>query len=551
MEQSQSIFRQDRLNARLLRIYLYYRLILALLLLASFWGEVADDLVGRIDPRLFSVTAIAYVLLCMATLAVCRRHRFEVRSPTLFFILLTDIISQTLLMHASGGLASGLGYLLLVTVAAGSIFFTGQLAILVAAMASICIILESATTLLFLEQKGGSIFPAGILGILLFFTSLIFQGLNRALRTAQEQADRESEQSAQLQKLNELIVSRMLTGIIVIDTGDKIELINRAAVELLGGHRSGVPLAPGQDIHIEPRLYKQLVRWRSYPWLRTPPFTPKYGDIELQANFTRLDERGENRTLIFLEDLRAAAQHAQQLKLASLGRLTGSIAHEIRNPLGAISHASQLLAEHNNADPAAAKLTDIIDRHSRRVNHIIENVLGLSRHKPNSLQKFNLRDWLKRFLEDYREYAPDAQVELDAQNRQLQATFDPGHLQQILTNLLDNAVRHTRKATGEARARLRLTRDTDDDLPTLDVIDMGPGVPREHRGKLFEPFFTTEPEGTGLGLYIARELCTINFATLKYLPPQGDEPGCFRLHFAHPDKLLPRSEHAKTSGADH
>ncbi len=315
MPSSHNTLGNNKLITRLLRIYLYYRLTLALLLLALFALNLSPDIVGSHSPTLFAAAAGGYSALALLTL-LASRHRRLTHPAALFFILLTDIIAHTLMMHASGGLHSGFGYLMLVTVAAGSIFFSGQLAILVAAIASICIILESVTTALLVMQAPDTIFPAGILGLLLFITSLIFQGLSRALRTAQELAARESEQSAQLQELNQIIVSRMLTGIVVIDGQDNIELINGAAVELLGGHRPGIPLASGQNLRVERELYRQLERWRSYPWLRTPPFTPKSGTTEIQANFTHLDQGGTNRTFIFLEDLRAAAQQAQQLKLA-------------------------------------------------------------------------------------------------------------------------------------------------------------------------------------------------------------------------------------------
>ncbi len=167
------------------------------------------------------------------------------------------------------------------------------------------------------------------------------------------------------------------------------------------------------------------------------------------------------------------------------------------------------------------------------------------------LQKLNLGDWLKRFIADYGDSVPDADIELMADTPAVQVSFDPSHLQQILTNLLDNAIRHSREHCGQPWAALRVSVSRVDDLPLLDVLDRGGGVPEEHRGKLFEPFFTTSGEGSGLGLYIARELCEINFATLRYLPPQNDRPGSFRVGFSHPDKLLPRKEHDQTTGTDH
>ncbi len=544
MQDFQDYTQTDRLSSKLLRIYTTYRVILALLLAGVFFSGFASEILGSRYSQLFAVVSLSYILLALATVAIGHFSGYRSSAASLFFILITDIVVLTLLMHASGSLSSGLGFLMLVTVAAGSIFFTGQLGILVAAVASICIVVESIVSSYFLLSRTNTVFPSGLLGILLFITALIFQYLNRAMRSAQEVADKEAEQSAHLQQLNEMIVQRMLTGIVVADAHDRIELINRSAVKLLGGHMPGIPLSPGQSLRVVPGLYQQMKRWREHPWLRTPPFLPKNGATEVQANFTTLHQGSQRRTLIYLDDLRAMAQHAQQLKLSSLGRLTGSIAHEIRNPLGAISHASQLLGELRAEDGDIALLTNIIEKHTRRVNQIVENVLQLSRQKAPATQKFSLNIWLTRFLVDYQDgCGRDCMLETNLQSPGGQVSFDPSHLQQVLTNLLDNAIRYSFQSTGEYWAEIRVFFDPEQENPLLEVIDRGPGVPAEGREKLFEPFYTTSGEGSGLGLYIARQLCEINYSSINYRAPDDGLPGAFRIRFAHPDKLLPSKEY--------
>ncbi|MEA3299854.1 MAG: PAS domain-containing sensor histidine kinase [Porticoccaceae bacterium] len=543
MEPDKIYFTQDALSARTLRFFLVYRLILALLLWGAFYLRVAPDIFGSANPGTYLYTAIIYPIATVLDLLTCRRQAYRPGVAHMVLILLVDICAHTLLMNASGGLGSGIGYLMLVTVAAGSFFFTGQLAILVAAIASIAIIIESASTVFTAGQQSSTLFPAGVLGMLLFITAMIFQGLNRALRRAEQVASQESEQSAQLQQLNELIISRMLTGILVVDGGGTIELINQAAVQLLGGN-SGTPFRRGDNLRKEPGLFRQLQRWQQTPLSRPKPFIPQQGNTEVQASFKPLDQSGHPRTMIFLEDFRAATQQAQQLKMASLGRLTGSIAHEIRNPLGAISHASQLLAEFRDGDAATARLTEIIAKQTRRVNQIVENVLQLSRRHNHSFERIDLVRWLPQFVADYRETSPrHPRVELRFEAEEISTSFDPSHLQQVLGNLLDNAVRYSLQHSGEPWAGLRAGLGGIDRLPVLDILDRGPGVAEKDRGKLFEPFFTTSGEGTGLGLYIARELCEINYATLKYQPPTATEPGFFRIGFVHPGKILERSDH--------
>lgn len=531
-------------SARLLRLYLFYRFCLALILLLTFTSKLVPYVFGSFAPKLYLSSAIVYVVIAAITLGFYQLQRHSLRNTQLLITLIFDIAIQTLLMYSSGGLASGIGYLLLVTVAAGSIFFTGQLAVLIPAIGSICIILESILATMVFGREDDTILPAGVLGVLLFLTSLLFSRLSKALVVAQEVAETESELSAELEQLNQLIINRMRTGIVVVNGQGRIQQINRAAQELLGAAQSGKRFGLADSIRSEARLLKRLLRWRKNPNKKTKPFIPQHGNTELQANFAHLDQGGDGRTIIFLEDFRAAAQQAQQLKLASLGRLTGSIAHEIRNPLGAISHASELLGERCNNDPTTIRLTEIIATQVKRVNHIVENVLQLSRRQRHQPQKLDIQHWLREFVATYalgsREQ-PDIELKFSNPISE-QCYFDPTHLQQILTNLLDNALRHSKAGTGAAWAALELTVAASDNSVHLDVVDAGSGVPAEHRGKLFEPFFTTSPGGSGLGLFIARELCAINYATLKYQGPSAGGHGYFRITFMHPDKIPNPSE---------
>lgn len=255
----------DSLSIRLLSLYLTYRLLLALLLLASFVAQLAPEIIGTFNPSAYFYTACAYLLATMVDVVACLLRRFHLHPAHLLFILLVDICVHTVLMNASGGLDSGIGYLMLVTVAAGSIIFTGQLAVLIAAIASIGIIIESASQL-FLGTGEDSLFPAGLLGILLFITALLFQGLNRALRRAETAANREAEQAAQLQELNERIISRMLTGVVVVNGGGTIELINQSAAQLLGGNGGTPPLRQGDKLsreHMAPSSPARRSSWRS------------------------------------------------------------------------------------------------------------------------------------------------------------------------------------------------------------------------------------------------------------------------------------------------
>ncbi len=521
------------------RSYAVYRVILALLLVGLYWSGWGQAAFGIRYPTLYLSCSLGYLVVSLISLVPFKKVDYLLNAPALFATLLIDILAITLVTHASEGIDSGLGLLLITVVAAGSIFARGQLALLIAAMASIAIMVEHAISLFEFEPGSTNFTPAGILGILLFVTALIFRSLASRARNAQEIARTKTNQAEQLEELNEAIIRRMHTGIIVVSRANRIQLINNAAIRLLGGQKLGRPINVGQTLRVVQPLMKQLDRWRQYPWMRQEPFLLEDSDHELQANFAELESGHRDQTLIFLEDHRAIVQHAQQLKLSSLGRLTGSIAHEIRNPLGAISHASQLLEE-SDTENRFSKLTGIIQRHSQRVNMIVENIMDLSRQKTPKTQKILMPQWLKNFRSEYLDNQSNAgEIEIISDAAEIQVSFDPVHLGQVLNNLVDNALRFNHKHTGERKVTLKLVTASGAKLPYLDIIDNGPGISEKNAVNLFEPFFTTRHEGTGLGLYLAKELCELNSSTLSYHKnPEGG--AIFRIEFTHPDRLLPR-----------
>ena len=227
-------------------------------------------------------------------------------------------------------------------------------------------------------------------------------------------------------------------------------------------------------------------------------------------------------------------QKAQQLKLASLGRLTASIAHEIRNPLGAISHASQLLIESETIIGADKRLLTIIEQHCIRVNSIVEKVLQLSRRQKSSPQLIPLLSWLQDFITEYLSASTHKQIILQS-TADVSIRFDPDQLYQVVNNMVTNGLYYSRKNNNDT-VRIIIGIDDINSLPYIEVYDFGPGVALEQQKNLFEPFYTTEKTGTGLGLYLSRELCEANQAHLDYLPQE--QGACFRVTFSHPNRLI-------------
>ncbi len=377
----------------------------------------------------------------------------------------------------------------------------------------------------------------GLLGLLLFVTSLLFQYLTRRILASQRSAMEQAEQAATLQKLNEMIVQRMHTGIVVLDKDGWILLYNESAARLLF-----FPLQfDGRDrIHFSRNAAAQAVlnAWLSHSQQRPQPLQMEEGGLEIQLNFARMENSGNDLIVVFVEDMRQISQRAQQMKLASLGHLTASIAHEVRNPLGAISHAAQLLAESDALTDADLRLSAIIQNHSLRVNKIIENVLGLSRREAVNPERFDLSVWLHKFSVAHAQtYEKPVNINLDLPSDPLLIYFDPSQLEQVLANLCTNGLRYSEKLTGKAEITLHAYFHESLGTPCLDIIDYGAGISEEERKQIFDPFFTTDAKGTGLGLYIARELCVANQASLDY-KRTGEGHSCFQISFPHANKMM-------------
>ncbi|GIZ11453.1 PAS domain-containing sensor histidine kinase [Pseudomonas sp. NCCP-436] len=515
---------------RILRLYHFYRLSIGLALILLISSNLDEQLLDVAHIQLFRAGSWIYLILniLIAVLVQQPRHLMQ-----LFSLALVDIIFLSALFYAAGGTPSGIGNLLVVAVAIANILLRGRIGLLIAAIAAIALIYLTFYLSLSRPEATAQYVQAGALGALCFAGALFIQGITRRLQLSESLAEQRAAVVANLEELNEQIIQRMRTGILVLDSQHRVLLANQGAKQLLGHQElTGKIIDP-----LSPDLVKRLHQWQHNPILRPDNLQGRADGPVLQPSFIALQRGKQQHTLVFLDDISQIAQQAQQLKLASLGRLTAGIAHEIRNPLGAISHAAQLLQESEELQGPDLRLAQIIQDHSKRMNLVIENVLQLSRRRHAEPQLLDLKYWLHRFASDFRNSAPnDRQIHLETQGGSLQTRMDPHQLTQVLTNLVQNGLRYSAQKHRTGQVWLRLFRDPDNDLPVLEITDDGPGVPPELEQHLFEPFYTTENKGTGLGLYISRELCESNQARLDY-KPREEGGSCFRITFAHPRKL--------------
>lgn len=527
---------ESDLTWRVFRTLNLFRLLVATVLLVLFFAIPEDRIFGERYPALFAATAGGYLIFAVLS-ALAIRQRLPA-GPLAILQIIVDIAAIVTLMHASGGIGSGLGGLLIVFIGAGSLIVPLQVPAFFAALATLAILGEQFFSQMAGFSDAGSYSAAGVLSAIIFAISMSARPLANRLQESEALARQRGVDLANLSELNDYIVQHLRESIVVLDAGNRIRLINASAARLLGAPAS----CEGLDLQeIAATLSGYIAAWRQNSQLKSHlEFTmiAEDGSARLGAHLALLGRNDERSgpVLVFLEDPSYMNARVQQSKLASLGRLSASIAHEIRNPVGAMSHAGQLLAESKSLSEDEVRLTEIIRSHAERVSHIIDNVLQLSRRESSRPERFELGPWLRDFAAEFRSTVELQEGELLLADvpPELEVRMDPSHLRQVLWNLCDNAVKYASES-GRIQVALRAGRMQRTGQPYLEVLDHGHGVPEANADRIFEPFFTDRHGGTGLGLYISRELCELNRATLVYQPRDGGG-SIFRIAFADPGR---------------
>jgi two-component system sensor histidine kinase PilS (NtrC family) len=434
--------------------------------------------------------------------------------------------------------ASNLAVLLVLPVGAMALLADGHDPLFVAALATLGVLIQQ----LFVQLANlapTSDYPlAGLAGAVIFAVALTAWPVANRLRESEALVRRQEVDLANLAELSQYIVQHLRESMLVVDPGDRIRLINESAAKVLGG-RIAVPGALLGEVSA-PLLYRlstwRAARDRGESVELAGPMTSADGSTLIQAHFATLGHEEPAPVLIFLEDTAMLAARIQQSKLAALGRLSASIAHEIRNPVGAMSHAAQLLAESENQSAGERRLIEIMSNNARRVSDIVDNVLGLSRRAAPNPETLQLASWCARFREEFcgTLQCPPERLVIQADAPELEVRIDASQLHQIVWNLCENALNHGGGAEGSA-IELRFGRLPGNRRPFLEVADRGPGIGADDADRIFEPFFTRRAGGTGLGLFLARELAEINDGTLLFTPREGGG-SVFRLVLADPER---------------
>jgi two-component system sensor histidine kinase PilS (NtrC family) len=491
-----------------LRYFNAYRIAIAALFLASalVYGDALN--LGSHDLGLFTAAAALYLAAALAFQVALKRapRSFDTHLTTQ---VCTDIAATVLLMFASGGFRSGLAVMLLISIAAASLVSRGRLLLFYAALATIGVLLEQAVEVIVFGESLGNFLPPAMISIGYFATALVTNQLAQRVITNERVARQRGVDLANQLRINQRVIQDVQDGVLVVDANGLVRSHNPRVGQLLG--RPAPELDQIEAFSVE--LAQALADWRSGAGRATPVLTlPDTGTV-VRARFVDAGVGNDGFTVIYLEDISKLEDQARQVKLAALGRLTANIAHEIRNPLAAITHAAELMNEENR-QPARERLTRIIRDNAGRLDRMVKDVLELNRRDRVQSEPIRITPFLGTFLD---EFAQNEQVDrrgfvLDLDGDGV-VEFDRVHLHQVLWNLVRNGWRHSLKAAGSVRLRLQ----RQGNRLELHVIDDGPGVAKDLQSQLFEPFFTTYSAGTGLGLYIARELCGANGAVLDYV----------------------------------
>jgi len=506
------------LTRRVVNYLNIYRMIVTLLLASAHLSGLLDASVSGMPATIATIVLFTYLLFAAFHLFSARRggvNFFRLAIYSLF----ADIVFLSLLVVLFAGVEGGIGILLVFTSAVSAVLLPLRVALLLASIASLTMIGTALWNYLAQAAAVESLVQAGLFSVTSMISAVMGNKLAYWARDYRLIAEKQKETLTELEQVNELIIRRMKTGVITVDEIGIVGVMNESAWFLLGS-----PSLRQRSLKsLTPRLEQALGEWKEDTTSDPRPVVLEPSQAQVLPNFVALPGRVGFGAMIFLTDNNIVARRAVELSVNSLAKLSGSIAHEIRNPLAALNHASQLLEESPQIRLPEMRLINIIQNHAKRMNGIIENILQLSRREQSRPELVPLHIFLPEFVNEFQASQVNRQLDFQAaiDPDETFVLYDKSQLSQCLWKLLDNAVDHASKEKSIPMVRLALNRDLESGFCIITIADNGPGINKAQLSKIFEPFYTTRKEGSGLGLYIAKQLCEANQAELTV----DSEPG--------------------------
>lgn len=500
-----------RLAYRLLLYLNVFRFSIGILLLVTLFSPAFSGAVQVTYPLVAKVTLGIYLAFSLSYLFEWRRAS---RAPYALanLTLATDLAAGILLLVSLGGLSSGVGLLLVFVCASSGLLLERHRALLVAATATIAILAEYFYNGIFLGDISRSAAEAGLYGLSCFFAAMAGIFLARWNRSFEMLVIQQSVDLADLEQINETVIRRMRTGVIVLDDSCIIRLMNESAWFLLG--------SPGPDENdlssISSELESYINLWQTENDMGDKSLILRASQARVIPRISELPGTPSAGFLIFLEDTGIVSRRANAMTIESLAELSSSIAHEIRNPLAALKNAAELLAESADISAGDKRLTEIINAQSIRMNDIVENILQLARREQSRPDRFEINQWLRGFTKELHDshLGHELQLILDLSKTPVHIWFDRGQLHQVVWKLLENAAVHAVVNDIPPKVTIQVNSLGSSPHCVLDVSDNGPGIHADNLVRIFEPFFSTHAKGSGLGLYIAKQLCEANLSEL-------------------------------------
>lgn len=507
---------------RSLRMLALYRWAIALGAIGLIVSGRAAEVIPGVEPWTFYIAGMLYLIVAVGSSVTALVHIPSVRIQVLANVI-CDLVLLNCLLYASHGISSGLGLLLIVPVAGAASFTSTRSASLLASLATLGLLGGEIMRDLLGQIPQADYMRSGFYGVLLFIACLATNALAQRARKSEARATRSQLNLANMAQLNAHILERIDMAVMVIDTAGRIRTANVAARQLF--NLLSNPVGARLDDH-SAELEQLLQGWLAQPPTHEVTQAATLQGRKLLLRCLALPASEPPAVMLMAEDVAHIEVRAQQMKLAALGRLTASIAHEIRNPLSAISQAQQLLSQQDGWQDEDQRLLAVISRQSQRINQIVEDVLGLSRRETLNPVALPLAQTLEQIISEYlQDKSAAPSIVLEPMDRELKLHFDFNHLRRILYNLWDNSSQNAGLPTEQVRIVMRANA-----APTtgLEIEDNGPGIRSTDAPHVFEPFYTARHGGVGLGLYIVRELCELNGASIT-LQAGSSQGACMRI----------------------
>lgn len=497
--------------------YSAYRSIMSACLLLIFFITYQQLGTEYQYPQLYLYVLVSFIAINNLQLIILKKIKSLI-SQQLTLIFFVDVVALSLLTLAIDGPNLHLSLLFVITIFAASLLLASKKALIITLVAMISVIYQFFLGTLFQVSSLTNIGNSALLAFLFFVVYGIGQVAIKRFQILENLNFSQSIELNRLQNINRSILEQIETGYLVLDENCHVVLSNPAACELLGippvYTHDKYPLYKSQPDLFELLEFDELQNGEKFQ------FESQQSRFHIHVHVQKLLVPHQTLTLLVLQDAQKLNQHVQQLKLAALGQLSASIAHEIRNPLAAIVQANELLID--SPTEQQQLLSKMIHKQTGRIDRIVQDTLNMVKNKETHPVLIDLVPFIGQFIqEDLFDVTEKIHVHIPIKD--IAIHFDEAQLRQILINLIRNAIRHNAPDSDYVELNIY----PHENKIKIDVRDFGSGVNAKDQASLFQPFFSTEITGTGLGLYLAHSFCEANQAQLNYIEQQ--QGACFRM----------------------